>query len=232
METILYFTMTNHGFCDMVKNLAKSMEHSNISNKLYVGCLDQQSVVDLRNVNNIECFPFFDDNIVSHATLFNTDDFNNIMLRKLDMIKYMIQQKHPCKYLLFLDSDIVFYRNPLEYINKLNDDIDFCIQNEACYPSQDTNLFCAGFMLMKNDAKVLPLFEYDPSYKGDDQSIVNSNVHKLSIKYFVFPNDLFPNGTVFYRPGNVLPNKYMQHFNCMYLHEKKPRMIMECSWFL
>lgn len=236
MEETMIVTFTNMGYCDMVKNTAKSMELASISLPLHVACLDEKSMEILKDISNIKCFPFYK-NVSEKFENYFAIEYKKIVYQKLDLFVYLLQSELPYKYFFYIDSDVVFYKDPISYlVSFIYPETDIVFQNGECYPFRGTKISnrCTGVLFFRNTPSLIPLFTcINPACNLDgDQDYVNQRIQNFpSIKEQILPEELFPNGSTFKYPI-ILSDKYIMHYNYLFGNEKKPKMIQTNSWFI
>ena len=93
---------------------------------------------------------------------------------------------------LYIDSDVILLRNPLEYLYGLKQ-MDMIAQ-------QDEGNVCSGFMFINPTEKSLKLFSeatHDNATEGDNAIIIRLvNKHRLRVK--LLPTSLFSSGLEFF----------------------------------
>jgi len=90
-------------------------------------------------------------------------------------------------------------------------------------------------MFIKSNEKTISVFNPDSveKYKDDslwdDQLYLNNNRDILKIQKL--PCELFPTGRYYYENYKKI-NPYLIHFNWLFGHEKKEKMIFHNKWYL
>lgn len=173
-----------------------------------VGLLDKHTLINVDGVT---------DN-------FNTPGFNDVVYKKLEITHKELLKGNT---VFCSDLDIVFLKDPLEYMVSFLDTHDIVFQ-------KDHEKYCTGFFLVKPGALTIDLFDRSEKIQFDrekikgrdfvarcDQGYINSKLnHKAEIyrdlKIKVLDIDLFPYGKRWYEaPGNsyVPKDPYMVHYN-------------------
>ena len=222
----LFVTMTNNGYIDYTLNMLKSLEKIGLDKKILCVCIDIYSYEKLKDnyvtllldTKNHEFCPFFQGKYVE------------IVRFKFFIVNELLKKGYN---ILFTDGDIVYKKNPIEYIDNILKDekIDLVIQNDSDSDNNQSYL-CTGFYFIRSNYKSIGLFDISLYKKENtcDQSIFNNEIkHKLNYK--VLPIKLFPNGYYFYRNGNI-DEQYLVHFNYVIGHEKKQKMCQYGLWLI
>ena len=224
----LFITMTNNGYIDYTLNMLKSLEKIGLDQKILCVCIDIYSYEKLKSnyntllidTKNDSFCPFFEGKYVE------------IVRFKFFVVNELLKKGYN---ILFTDSDIVYKKNPIIYIDnilKVDKEIELIIQNDN--PDDNNHSYlCTGFYFLKSNYKSIELFDlsrYKNKESNCDQFIFNTEI-KNNLKYKVLPLNYFPNGYVFYRDGNN-NDQYLVHFNYVVGHTKKQKMIEYGLWFL
>jgi len=168
----------------------------------------------------------------SNFQTFRKGNWSNITFNKFTIIhENLLKYKYVC----ITDGDIVYQNNNfMNYLLQNVGDYDMLIQNDRM-SDKDNSQLCSGFMFIQSTDKTRKLFnpkliEFNKFTVGwDDQVYVNNIKYKLKFKKL--PLELFPNGR-FYYINNKKINPYMIHFNFLYGHKKKERMMQYNKWLI
>lgn len=231
-----FITLTNNGYKEMTKNCLISLKKIGI-NFLKVYCIDQESYdylvpdfkfVYLLNIDEQEK----ESNLIN----FRVGNWSKIVYKKFDIIHKELLDND---FVLFTDGDIVFKKQGfIEYCLKNIGTNDILIQDDRFTDSKlfgkeitEANEVCTGFMLVRNNEKMLKTFNPKNIPKLDiecDQYYINKVKHTLSYKKL--PMNLFPNGCYFRleKPKN----NYLIHFNFIIGNRKKEKMIKYGYWYI
>ena len=153
----------------------------------------------------------------------------------VEKIRCICDALHKYKYVCYTDGDIVFLNNKfMDYCIQNIGDADIICQNDCdVYGCSCVKWICAGFMFIKSNEVTRNFFDLKkikPGAHWKDQDWINANKHK--IKYKLIPQDLFPNGSYYYKYYDKFKDPYMIHFNFVIGSEKKNRMIKYNKWYI
>ena len=232
MSELNFFTFTNKGYVDYTKNLLLSNKLNNSGADIKVYCLDESSFnIFSETHENVELFKKedFADKYFSQAD----ENFGNLMLVKFELIyRELLQNENT----IYVDGDIVFKKNFLNYLKNYSKDADIIFQNDLRPSKPNREWVCAGFMYIKSNETTKEFFKPTKKlirkftkYKTHDQSYINKNRKKF--KYSILPLDDFPNGAHFYEYSKSL-DPYIIHFNYVRGDEKLNLMKKHGEWYL
>ena len=232
MSELNFFTFTNKGYVDYTKNLLLSNKLNNSGADIKVYCLDESSFnIFSETHENVELFKKedFADKYFSQAD----ENFGNLMLVKFELIyRELLQNENT----IYVDGDIVFKKNFLNYLKNYSKDADIIFQNDLRPSKPNREWVCAGFMYIKSNETTKEFFKPTKKlirkftkYKTHDQSYINKNRRKF--KYSILPLDDFPNGAHFYEYSKSL-DPYIIHFNYVRGDEKLNLMKKHGEWYL
>ena len=233
---LAFITLTNNGYKEMTKNCLISLKKIGI-NYLKVYCIDQESYDYLSPFFNfVYLMDIDEDEKESELINFRVGNWSKVVYKKFNIIYEELLKND---YVLFTDGDIVYKkRGFIEYCLKNigNNDIiaqdDKYTNNKLFSESVTTkNQLCTGFMLIKNNKKMLEVFNPKNIPELDiecDQYYINKIKDKLLYKKL--PMDLFPNG--FHFRIEKPSNNYLIHFNFIIGSRKKEKMIKYGYWYL
>lgn len=219
-----FLTFLNSGCIDICKNMLISANNVGINmNDFYIACLDLNSYEELKNYPN--AFLYKDLKIKEYQdwTFGSNSGFRNIVKNKWEIIE-SIYDKHPN--LCWVDTDIVFLENPLEYIENSE---EILFQKDS-----PGSVLCSGFMVFNETSVCKELIKECSSYKTEDDQII---VNKIALeKYYnniaLLNENLFPNGYSYYTE-NKKENAIIVHNNWMVGIENKIQKFKEEKlWFL
>lgn len=219
-----FLTFLNSGCIDICKNMLISAENVGInSDDFIVACLDNNSYQELSNYKN--AFLYIDQPLVEYQdwTFDQNSGFRNIVKNKWSIIK-QVYQEH--KNLCWVDTDIVFLKNPLEFIT---DDEDILFQSD-----DPGSTLCSGFMVF-NGSKICEQLVNECGSNEDEDDQLNVNhvaLQKYAEHVSILNPDLFPNGHVYYQQGRK-ENAVIVHNNWMVGVETKIQKFKEEKlWYL
>jgi len=232
LSELNFFTFTNKGYVDYTKNLLLSNKLNNSEADIKVYCLDDSSFNIFSEIHkNVELFKKedFADKYFTQAD----ENFGNLMLVKFELIyRELLQNENT----IYVDGDIVFKKNFLNYLKNYSKDSDIIFQNDLRPSKPNREWVCAGFMYIKSNETTKEFFKPTKKlirkftkYKTHDQSYINKNRKKF--KYTILPLDDFPNGAHFYEYSKSL-DPYIIHFNYVRGDEKLNLMKKHGEWYL
>lgn len=238
-----FLTFTNHGYCDMVRNLAKSMALSGIQHPLHVACLDDESMTELTEVApNIEPFLFLQ-KVSTQAERYFSYDYKRIVYKKLQVITHVLALQLPFTHIWFVDSDIVFFKDVSNFPVEGLENLDVVFQVGGVYPAADLSFnLCTGCMLIRNDPALISFFECNVPFPeimfgtfDGDQDFINAKLklEPTRIRYSVFPEKKFANGSarMCFHQLKTEEGLCMLHFNFLIAEEKKLWMRYLHCWY-
>lgn len=224
-------TFTNKGYVDYTKNLLISNKVNNSNANIKVYTLDDYSYNLFSQLqDNVELFKKddFANNYLSQAD----KNFGNLMIVKFELIyRELLKNRN----VVYVDGDIVFKKNFLEYLTNYSPNSDIVFQNDLRPSKPKREWVCAGFMYIKSNETTKEFFRPTQKlvkkfskYKTHDQSYINKNKKKFS--YSILPLDDFPNGAHYYQFYEKL-NPYLIHFNYVRGDRKLELMKEHGEWY-
>jgi hypothetical protein len=219
-----FLTFLNSGCIEICKNMLKSAENVGINmNDFYIACLDSNAYENLKEYKN--AYLHIDQPITEYQdwTFSEESGFRNIVKNKWSIIKKIYQEN---KELCWVDTDIVFIENPIEYISG-HEEILF--QGDS-----PGSTLCSGFMVFNESKECGEIInECASAVDADDQLIINEIIiSKYSNNAAILSRDLFPNGYAYYTEGKK-ENAVIVHNNFMVGVEIKMQKFKEEKlWFL
>ena len=228
-----YLTYLNSGCIDICENMLISAEKVGINmDDFYVGCLDEESYQKFSYLKN--AFKFADEELTEYQdyTLDSDGGFRKIHMYKWPIIK-KIYQEH--KQLCWVDTDIVFLKNPTEYLTGHK---TFRAQND--YPGHRAG----GGFLVFNDSEMTESLIEDMSTNPErrfDQHLLNYYIEgAYKTHYKPLPRELFLNGKTYYELLDTTKTKeelvrsaYILHNNWMVgIDNKISKFKEEGYWYL
>ena len=252
----------NDGYYDFCKNWLISLKSHNLDEHIIVYALDQ-NIKDRLNKD----FPKIKSILWSTQSSFSEsskefvelvgEGWGGIVFKKFECVNYTLRHGHN---VLFSDTDIIFQKNPLNYlINETKDD-HFVIQTDC---PKDL-MWCTGFYYAKSCEQTINLTKFTPELCKDfncDQPLLNArlsvesdlplarvysrnNVQKKviesgwqpsnTLKWHRLSADLFPNGNKWFKMKQRLrKDPYIVHYNCLTGYENKVDTMKQYNhWFL
>lgn len=211
----------------MFLNLRASMNLVGIPDEhILVTCIDKK-VFEKLNEKTM-CRLFLDDTGICESaswSLRNNSAYQKLLPSKFKSIASHITQPGVSD-LVYVDSDIVFLRNPKEYLEICSCELAF--QSEQ----PKNNQLCAGFVLLKNTTNTHVFVRMMKDYTSDDQKYINALYRKGELKKTVIlPHTLFPNGHYFTK--TYKSNPYIVHANWIIGLENKIEILKDSGlWYL
>jgi len=237
-KKIIWFTMVNSGYVDFVINFSIYANPLNFS--LIVFCLDDESFNTLKNI--YICIRVnFNKKFSKELEKFGDLKYKIIVFQKLDAINYALELfKNLNKPIGYIDTDIILFKNPDNYIFNLMEkyqDIDVftqCDEGTRFKECSNRNLcpnLCSGVLVIRNSANLSDALKYtdeDLIKFNGDQDYLSNQLDKLNIKRYTFSRFLMPNGA-FFKLQNVIKDDLPKpdfkialliHFNYLYALDK------------
>ncbi len=219
-----FLTFLNSGCINICKNMLISAERVGIDvNDFYIACLDSNAYENLNEYKN--AFLYVDQPVVEYQnwTFDENSGFRNIVKNKWSIIQ-KIYQEH--KNLCWVDTDIVFVENPIEYISG---------HEEVLFQGDSPgSTLCSGFMVFNESKECKQMINDCASSEGqDDQLIINDvAINKYPENIAILNRDLFPNGYAYYTEGKK-ENALIVHNNWMVgVDTKIEKFKEENLWYL
>ena len=223
-----FLTFLNSGCIDICKNMLISAEKVGINmDNFYIACLDDNAYDNLKHYKN--SFLHINQPITEYQnwTFNKMSGFRNIVKNKWSIIKKIYQEN---KNLCWVDTDIVFVKNPLELIQG-HDKILFQSESNVKNPKLTLG---SGFMIFNDTKECESLVnECGSNEIEDDMLIVNKiALGKYKDHIALLSSDFFPNGHLYYNQGKK-EHAYIVHNNWMVgIEEKTKKFKNEKLWFL
>lgn len=219
-----FLTFLNSGCIEICKNMLISAEKVGINmDDFYIACLDENSYQELKEYKN--CFLHLNQSILEYQnwTFDDNSGFRQIVKNKWQIIKKIYQDN---KELCWVDTDIVFVKNPIEYINGHQ---EILFQGDS-----PGSTLCSGFMVFNDTKECSEMVDKCASIiDADDQLVINEialDQYRDSIA--ILNRDLFPNGYAYYTEGKK-NNAVIVHNNFMVGVETKIQKFKEEKlWYL
>ena len=162
------------------------------------------------------------------AATYNTQQFQNITIRKLEVILHNMELDIE---VIWIDNDIVLFQNIIEDVRKYHG--NFVMQDDLWG-------FCTGFFLVRSSPasksliqKSIEYLRNPPTPMTNDQHAFNS-VYKRQMKVsfgFVIsklPTDEYPNGQIYFNEGKKEKAKIV-HSNYLATTSEKVQRFKDCG---
>ena len=121
-DRVLWITLINIGYIEYTKNFLTSMEKTNCTFKLLVLCMDNDTVIALKDFSNCICLPISSlglKNIgVTQLCDYTTPEYTELVYLKLDVTRLMLDKVRAfgLKSVGFIDTDIILLSDPTPII--------------------------------------------------------------------------------------------------------------------
>lgn len=194
-----FLTFLNFGCINICKNMLISAEKVGINmDDFFIACLDTESLDELKQYKN--AFLYLDQNIKEYQdwTIEDRTGFRNIVKYKWKLIND-IYKNNPN--LVWVDTDIVFKKNPIEYLEG-NQKVLFQSDHPGAH-------ICTGFMVFNDTPECKNLVEECGRYDGEDDQLLANRVilSKYSSYIEILSKELFPNGYVYHKESSKSSKK-------------------------
>jgi hypothetical protein len=245
-DKTLVFTVTSDGYKDYTWNLWLLLSKLKLPWKLCILCFDKESYNFLQRIAGISCrlFQLSGQHIEHKAPLlFGTPSFKRMNRQKLLVLEYL-SQRSDIEKLIFLDSDIAVFRDPVPVLSTLLMEHDLWFQcdekNETFVCSNDLcSNPCTGIIAMHLTDTSRPflkrLYTIHPDIWNkavSDQDYIFEQLRSNDIVYKTLSRDLFPNGTFVTGDRYKANNPILLHFNYITGKDKKRMMKMRGYWLV
>lgn len=245
-DKTLVFTVTSDGYKDYSWNLWLLLQKTGVPWKLCILCFDKESFDFLQRIAMIPCRLFqLPGQTIDHKSplLFGTGAFKRMNRQKLLALEQLSQRKDLEK-VLFLDSDIAVFRDPLPSLQDLLKEHFLWFQcdekNETFVCSKEScSNPCTGVIAMSLTEQSRALLKNLFSIRTDtwakaitDQDYIYEQLGFCHVPYKTLDRCTFPNGTF------VTGDRYKQydpvllHFNHITGKEKKRMMKVRGCWLV
>lgn len=244
-------TIANHGYIPYMENLRESIRRAGITEwQLTVLCMDAQTADYCKN----QSIPYFQCSTTTSSEFTNWSEHTekqvkNLLIQKLDcLFEYMNSNLHVRKF-IFMDGDIVVFKNFLPYITRYSEPYDIVFQCDEWNTVPQCNSHvqgsvcvnaCTGFMCIKNTPNIRELFNYKKYLWGEqldnfhDQEYINAilkhpnSPFKNTVRWTTFPRNTIPNGSF---RDSLTADAYLLHYNFLIGSKKKESMVEHGHWF-
>lgn len=241
-ENFLYFTVTNFGFVNYVKNLYQRLQQLNMLQTLIVICTDKESYNDLKQNTVLQCV-YYPCDVPKTLESIKTPNFKLINLNKLDILRYILlyAQANNIERVVYIEADIWVYRNfipeLIDFVNNtkqcvdvlLLDGEDYSVYNtppvytfgKTLSASRHCTTFNTGIMVLACNDTNIKLVDYKQSDINIEnisvQNFINNNINRLAINAACLPRDLAHNSSIIteHNTDSLTDNKtsWLLHYN-------------------
>jgi hypothetical protein len=220
-----FVTFTTGNYAAMTDNLLINFRDvlADKGHKIILYCLDEKAKNILFEYSTEEYVVFRHENLNDQIEIstFNSPSFN-----KLNALKPQILRKLIVDYdeLYWIDSDLVFYKDPEPFVRSINKEIIFQEDNP-----RDEDRICTGNFYIKKTENTIRFFDMwlkalDENPDKNEQLLLNDVIYKNYESIFnipwidagVFPTNRFQRGMdAFHNNWHLLEDKVVVHANFM-----------------
>ena len=191
----IILSFVDMAFSEMAINLYfSSIKYLEIDNYLFV--CSSHKVAQVLELYNIKVVTLWNNSKPLGPSDFNTEEFGKKAIRKVIVSLLALELGYK---VLFMDADIILFKNPFPYISCNQCDILF--QPEQ--PHGDIN---SGFYFAFPTEQIKKLFstviERKDCWKYEEQHCLSITANELKIKKVLLPYQLFQSGLVFFNNGH------------------------------
>ena len=238
----LVFTVTSDGYKYLTWNLWLLLQRLHVPWKLCILCLDRESQEFFSKIAMIPSRLFLmpsSSHEHKRPCLFGSQTFKRMNRMKLKALEEL-SARSDIEILIFLDSDISVFRDPVPYFLEslqTNSILFQCDENasfDCSNPSACPNP-CSGVIALRTSAEIAKIFSIeDDLWKSalTDQDYILTQIQKTKTPYATLPRELFPNGI--FLSGNRYQEKdpYLVHFNYIVGMDKVRSMKQKECWLV
>ena len=244
-DNFIVWTLTSNGYKDVTYNLYNSIKKSNISWKLMIVCLDNESHNYFKE-KNIESIFYKSESVSTpnkaNISTFKSESFMDFNRIKLELIeKIRLEAPEQVKYILYMDGDIVVFKDFMPYLIDLynkNNTPHLYFQGDN-YGGEANSVGCSGFFIMdrfKLDKSPFIVHD-DNEWKQirEDQLWINKYLNEYKIPFGYLDRPLFPNGAYMYNNSQewkTFKDAYILHYNFMVGQDKIKKMKENNHWYI
>lgn len=241
-EKTLVFTVSSDGYKYLTWNLWLLLQRLKVPWKLCILCLDRESQEFFSKIAMIPSRLFLmPSSSHEHKTpcLFGSQTFKRMNRMKLKALE-QLSARADIETLVFLDSDIAVFRDPVPYLQDLlkEHSIVFqCDEKESfeCSNGGACPNPCSGVIALRTSAGHARIFSIeDELWKSalTDQDYILTQMLRFKTPFATLPRELFPNGI--FLSGNRYKEKdpYLVHFNYIVGMDKVRSMKQKECWLV
>lgn len=218
-----FLTQLNSGCIDMCKNMLKSAENVGLNlDDFIIACLDKNAYESMKSYKGAFLHDDMELTEYQNWTFDPQSNFRKIVKNKWKLISEIYSQH---KSLCWVDTDIVFKENPMQYIID-----DHWILFQCDLPG---SMICSGFMVFNSHEKCKELInECSQNVEEDDQILINNLSAKYRENISLLNQVRFPNGHVYYKAGYKDKAVIVHNNHMVGIEEKTNRFKQEGLWFV
>ena len=238
---IVWCTMINEGYIRFTQNFLIALEKNSIPMKLLIFCLDMKSYNTFIDGKNCVAIKYFQNNS-NRLTIFRTNDYKQIVFRKLDVMRIM---HSACNTFGYIDTDIYPISDPtpifMDYMTRFPDVtvVSQCDEDTVtCSNPNHCPHLCSGIIVFRKSVPEI-IFNYTQQdvqrYKGDQNYLLIA-IDEIGMKRMTLPKDVLLNGSFSSIHKLIkcpMPSSAVAvHFNWLLGHQKEPAMKAQDMWLL
>ncbi len=233
---VIIFTFVNSAWITMARNWVCSAEKVGIKDHLFLIAFEPDVC---SHFQDIRCYEHPKTDI--HGSKFGEPDYQRLVIERTKVVLKLLSCHK--KKLLLADADIVFLKNPLQYLSEITNDKDIVFQVDSSgvsfidtYFSYFFHYICGGFIYMKpNNATKslwLSVLHYQINFKWNDQAGLNICIrhHTQSCAWDTLKGEYFPNGMQYFDYKQTSENNMIVHANHLTDTMKIARMVASDVW--
>jgi len=189
-----FLTQLNSGCIDICKNMLKSAEKVGLNiGDFYIACLDTNAYEQMKEYPGAFLHKEQPHTSYQDWSFDPNSNFRQIVKSKWKLIAE-IYKKH--NHLCWIDTDIVFVRNPVDFLTANKNYILFQTDSPG-------SLICSGFMVFNDTPQCQQMINICGENEIEDDQIL---INKIALTQFVnsialLPIEYFPNGHIYYSVG-------------------------------
>lgn len=218
-----FLTQLNSGCIDICKNMLKSAENVGLNtDDFIIACLDKNAYEALKHYKGAFLYDDIELKEYQNWSFDPNSTFRKIVKGKWKLISEVYKNN---KNLCWVDTDIVFKKNPLAWISDKKE-----ILFQCDIPGSQ---ICSGFMVFNNTDECKNLInDCGIDEIEDDQILINRTAINYRSSCALLPLEYFPNGHLYYAK-NIKENAIIVHNNHMVGIETKINKFKEEGlWFI
>ena len=242
-----YITFTTSGSMKLCKNFLISLRNLNMEENFTVYCLDEESFSE---ISKFKCkTKLFDIKEIGEGFHeYGRGDFRRVTEAKVQIILRELQEKDS---LVYTDCDMVFLKDPTEYIEHTNEEVKKAKGNVDIFFASDDPFMsiCTGFMHIQNTETVHKLFKryfelskWYGKMRSEcmyDQEIIFQILTKDSPDFMsnlvwgIYPTDFVKNGHLYWNESETRTGiEAVVHVNFTIGEENKINRLKEANlWY-
>lgn len=247
MKTLV-FTVTSDGYKFYTWNLYKLVQALHVPWKLCILCLDKESYSFFQRIAIIPCRLY----LISGPQILHKDPvlFGSTAFKRMNRMKLKaledLSQRPEIETLIYLDSDLAIFKDPLPAFHTYLDQNPLCFQCDervegsfVCSHEETCPNPCTGVIAMRLTSESRPQLKsiyqiVDATWKEalTDQDYILKRLQDTGVPYATLNRDEFPNGAFLSENRFKRGSPYLLHFNYVLGKDKKRIMKQKDCWAL